>query len=110
MAHSILIIAYHVLRDGQSYRDLGGTYFDHLHAESLRRYYTKRLAALGYAVTLTKSAASSRRPFLREICLDPGSLPLSLARVSDTPVMFLAQRSTNRYGLMLAPVPNPKAP
>jgi hypothetical protein len=24
VAHSILVIAYHVLRDGQSYRELGG--------------------------------------------------------------------------------------
>ena len=57
MAHSILVIAYHVLRDGQSYRELGGDYFDHLNAQRLTRYHTQRLAALGYAVTLTKSAA-----------------------------------------------------
>jgi transposase len=57
VAHSLLVIAYHVLRDGQAYRDLGGTYFEHLHADRLTRYYTKRLAALGYAVTLTKCAA-----------------------------------------------------
>jgi hypothetical protein len=46
-----------MLRDGQAYRDLGGTYFEHLNADRLTRYYTKRLAALGYAVTLTKCAA-----------------------------------------------------
>ena len=57
VAHSILVIAYHVLRDGQSYRELGGDYFDHLNAQRLTRYHTQRLAALGYAVTLTKSAA-----------------------------------------------------
>jgi transposase len=57
VAHSILVIAYHVLRDGVSYRELGGDYFDHLHAQRLTRYHTQRLAALGYAVTLTKSAA-----------------------------------------------------
>ena len=57
MAHSILVIAYHVLRDGASYRELGGDYFDHLNAQCLTRYHTQRLAALGYEVTLTKSAA-----------------------------------------------------
>ena len=57
VAHSILVIAYHLLRDGQSYRELGGDYFERLHADRLTRYHTKRLAALGYAVTLTKSAA-----------------------------------------------------
>jgi len=57
VAHSILVIAYHVLRDGASYRELGGDYFDHLNAQCLTRYHTQRLAALGYEVTLTKSAA-----------------------------------------------------
>jgi transposase len=57
VAHSILVIAYHLLRDGASYRELGGDYFDHLNADRLTRYHTKRLAALGYAVRLTKCAA-----------------------------------------------------
>jgi len=46
-----------VLRDGQSYREVGGDYFERLNADRLTRYHTKRLAALGYAVTLTKCAA-----------------------------------------------------
>jgi len=49
--------AYHVLRDGVSYRELGGDYFDHLHAQRLTRFHTQRLAALVYRVTLTESAA-----------------------------------------------------
>jgi len=43
--HSILVIAYHVLRDSQSYRELGGDYFDRLNTDRLTRYHTKRLAA-----------------------------------------------------------------
>jgi transposase len=57
IAHSLLAIAYHVLRDGQSYRELGGDYFDRFHTERLTRYHTKRLTALGYTVTLAKHAA-----------------------------------------------------
>jgi hypothetical protein len=57
VAHSILVIAYHVLRDGALYRELGGDYFDHRNAQRLTRYHMQRLAALGYEVTLTKSAA-----------------------------------------------------
>jgi transposase len=57
VAHSVLVIAYHELRDGTSYRELGGDYFDHLNAQRLTRYHTQRLAALGYEVTLIKSAA-----------------------------------------------------
>jgi transposase len=55
VAHSIVIV-YHVLRDGRSYRELEGDYFDRLSIDRLTRY-TRRHAALGYAVTLRKSAA-----------------------------------------------------
>jgi transposase len=44
-------------RDGQSYRELGGDYFDRMSTDRLARYHTRRLAALGYAVTLTPCAA-----------------------------------------------------
>src|SRR5262245_59241579 len=57
VAHSILVIAYHVLPDGVAYGELGDGYFDQLNADRLTRYHTKRLAALGYLVTLTKRAA-----------------------------------------------------
>ena len=50
VAHSLLVIAYHVLRGNRSYRKLGGNYFDRLNADRLTRYRTKRLAALGYVV------------------------------------------------------------
>jgi transposase len=45
------------MRDGQPHRELGGDYFERRNAERLTRYHTKRLAALGYAVTLTKCTA-----------------------------------------------------
>jgi hypothetical protein len=47
----------HGLRDGQSYRELGGDYFDRMSTDHLTRHHTRRLAALGYAVTLTPRAA-----------------------------------------------------
>jgi transposase len=52
VAHSLLIIIYHVLRDKQPYRDLGADYFDSLDKERLTRQALRRLEALGYAVTL----------------------------------------------------------
>ena len=57
VAHSILVIAYHVLRDGHSYHELGSDYFDRISTDRLTRYHTRRLAALGYAVRLTPRAA-----------------------------------------------------
>src|SRR5262249_1665138 len=44
-AHSILVIAYPVLRERLSYGELGADYFDHHHARRVTRYHTKRLAA-----------------------------------------------------------------
>ena len=47
MGHSILVAAWHVLRNGVAYRDLGPDYFDRLNRERLIRHYTQRLAELG---------------------------------------------------------------
>ncbi len=53
VGHSLLVVIYHVLKDGVEYRDLGPDYFDRLEPERLRRYLVKRLQGLGYDVTLT---------------------------------------------------------
>jgi hypothetical protein len=88
VVHSLLVMAYHVLRDGQSYRELGGDYFDHLNAQHLTRYHTQRLAALGYAVTLTKSAAweGPQPPFT------VGSSAYDL-HVTGEPILIAAERA-----------------
>lgn len=57
MAHSILVIAYRLLRDGGAYRELGATYFDEMKEASVVRRMERRLQALGYDVTLEKRAA-----------------------------------------------------
>jgi transposase len=53
VAHSLLVIIYHVLKNNVEDRDLGPDYFDRLEPERLRRYLVKRLQSLGYDVTLT---------------------------------------------------------
>lgn len=57
VAHSILVIAYHLLRDGTEYRELGGDYFDKRNHEQLQRSLVKRLEGLGLKVVLEPSAA-----------------------------------------------------
>ena len=57
VAHSILVIAYHILRTKQPYRELGGDYFDQLDRQRLERHHVHRLQALGYEVTLVPAAA-----------------------------------------------------
>lgn len=57
VAHSILVIAYHLLRDGTEYRELGGDYFDKRNHDQLQRSLVKRLEGLGLKVVLEPTAA-----------------------------------------------------
>ena len=57
VAHSILVIAYHMLRNGTEYRELGGDYFDNRNKEHLQRNLVKRLEGLGLTVKLEPVAA-----------------------------------------------------
>jgi transposase len=57
VAHSILVIAYHMLRHGVDFHDLGADYFDRMNTAKLKRYHLRRLAELGCDVSsLTTSA------------------------------------------------------
>ena len=58
VAHSVLVIADHILRDRQPYTDLGADYFERLEAERVERYHVKKLRHLGYEVTLTPRPAA----------------------------------------------------
>jgi transposase len=57
VAHSLLVIGYHLQSKGCVYQELGGDYFDHLHEERLKRHLVKRLESLGLSVTLQPQAA-----------------------------------------------------
>lgn len=59
VAHSILVIAYHILQDGTEYRELGGDYFDKRNKEQLQRSLVKRLEGLGLQVTLQPAALAA---------------------------------------------------
>ncbi len=52
VAHSILVMAFHMLKRTQDYREAGADYFDRLHADGLRRSLVRRLERLGHKVTL----------------------------------------------------------
>ncbi|MBO7360679.1 MAG: IS110 family transposase [Clostridia bacterium] len=53
VAHTILIIAYYIIRDGTEYRELGDNYFDELKKEAVVSRSINRLKALGYEVSLS---------------------------------------------------------
>jgi transposase len=52
VGHSILIIAYHILKRQQPYQDLGSNYFDERDRAIVARQSIRRLEQLGYKVTL----------------------------------------------------------
>jgi transposase len=57
VAHSILVIVYHVIATGQPHHDLGVDYFTtRVDPQRRARHLTRQLADLGYHVTLTKAA------------------------------------------------------
>jgi transposase len=58
VAHSILVIIYHMLKDGTVYSDLGDTYFDQRDKLAVARRARKRLAALGFTVTIEELDAA----------------------------------------------------
>lgn len=56
VAHSVLVVIYHLLRNHTPYTDLGADYFDRVDAVRLEQHHVRRLEHLGYTVTLTPSA------------------------------------------------------
>jgi len=57
VAHSLLVVIYHILTTGKPYVELGVDYFNQLDAGRVERHHVRRLEQLGYTVTLTPLAA-----------------------------------------------------
>jgi transposase len=57
LAHKILISAYHMLRDGADYKDLGPQYLDSLTHHDHTKQLVRRLERLGYSVEIKPKAA-----------------------------------------------------
>ena len=62
VAHSILILLYHVLKTKRPYRELGADYLDRINAVQLKRYFVKRLENLGLAVTVQNIEKAASLP------------------------------------------------
>lgn len=56
VGHSILIIAYHILKTGKPYTELGSDYFDQRRKNAIVNSAIKRLASLGLKVTIEEVA------------------------------------------------------
>ncbi len=58
VAHTILVIIYHLLMEETEYQDLGAQYFDQRNREAVERRLVRRLEQLGYTVALTPAPAA----------------------------------------------------
>ncbi len=52
VAHTILVMAFYMLKRKQDYREVGADYFDRLNPDRLKRSLVRRLERLGHKVTL----------------------------------------------------------
>ena len=52
VAHTILVIAYHIIKDGTEYQDLGANHLDERRSDIVTRQLVRRLRKLGHKVTL----------------------------------------------------------
>lgn len=59
VAHKVLIIAYHIIREGGEYREYGGDYFDRRDPERTARRLAERLQRIGFDVVLKPSTETS---------------------------------------------------
>jgi transposase len=54
VGRTILVAAYHIMKEEVEYRELGGDYFDRLNEEKTRRHLVRRLEKLGYQVEVKR--------------------------------------------------------
>jgi transposase len=59
VGHSILVIAYHILKRRADYEELGGSYFDRRSTERLQRQLIRRLERLGLKVVVEPMAEAA---------------------------------------------------
>ena len=60
VAHSILVIAYYLIRRKEPYREMGADYFDKLRPEETAKRLIKRLEHLGYCVAVEAAPAKAK--------------------------------------------------
>jgi transposase len=58
VGHSILVIAYYMLKYGRHFVELGADFLDRLEPERVKQYHVRRLESMGYKVNLAKEAVA----------------------------------------------------
>jgi transposase len=102
VAHRILIIAYHIIRDGGQYREYGGDYFDRRQPERTARRLARRLERIGYAVVAKPLNSEADAP-VAEIRGAPGRRCKCAER--DIACTHLAARRVVSWSIREGPEP-----
>jgi transposase len=63
-AHALLVIAFHMLKPKENYRELGADHFDRIDVNRMRRSLVRRLERLGHRVTLEPLAQTASEIFI----------------------------------------------
>jgi len=59
VGHTILVAAYHILKEEVDYKDLGGDYFQKRNEEKTTRRLVRQLEQFGYQVELKRLKAAA---------------------------------------------------
>jgi hypothetical protein len=62
VARTLLQIAYHLIKDGTTYEELGHDYFDQVNRERTRRRLVQRLETLGFEVEVRDAERPAADP------------------------------------------------
>jgi transposase len=58
VAHTLLVMIYHILSGAQDYKELGGNYFDELDRQAVQKRLVRRLQKLGYQVRVELASSA----------------------------------------------------
>jgi transposase len=59
VAHSILVIIYHILKEEKTYQELGSAYFEEREHDAVKRRALRNLERLGYEITLQEKETAA---------------------------------------------------
>jgi transposase len=104
VAHQLLTIIFHIIRDGGAYQELGATHYDQQNKQKTTRRLIERLQRLGYVVTLKPV------PEPTPIAAPAGEAPPPEVRKRGRPCKCAERQIQCRHRLQTSAINSPKIP
>ena len=70
VAHRVQTIAFHILRDGEVYREMGGDFYDRQHPERTAKRLLERLKQLGLEVEVRPRAGETDAAVMKAVAVE----------------------------------------